>query len=68
MSNRRILILTLSLNGAYLAALFGFVAFRVASGLSPMPEGYSFLMMCSAVTVPAICVGLGNFLRLRRHA
>ncbi|OAI44329.1 hypothetical protein AYO42_00860 [Rhizomicrobium sp. SCGC AG-212-E05] len=68
MSNRHIVILSLSLNAAYMAALFGFVACRVTSGLSPMPEGYGFLMMASAATVPALCGALGNFLRLRQHA
>lgn len=67
MSNRRILILTLGLNGLYMAALFAFVASRMLSGLSPMPEGYGPLVIGSAVIVPLACIGLGNLLRLRRN-
>lgn len=68
MSDRRIILLTLSINGAYLTALFGYLAFRVMSGLSFMPEHYGPLIAASAIIVPVACAGLGNFLRLRRNS
>jgi len=68
MSDRSIIRLVLSLNGTYLAALFGFISFRLASGLGPMPQGYAPLMIGSAIAIPIVCIGLGNFLRLRRDA
>ena len=67
MSNHRILILTLGLNGLYMAALFTFMASRILLGLSPMPEGYGPLVIGSAVIVPLVCIGVGNLLRLRRN-
>ncbi len=68
MSNRKITALVLSLNGAYLALLFGFFGYRLLSGLSPMPEGYGPLAMGAAAAVPFASIGLGTFLRHRRDA
>jgi hypothetical protein len=68
MSNRQIIALVLSLNGAYLAVLFSLMAYRLLSGLSPMPEGCAPLVMGSAIVIPIASGGLGNLLRLRRDA
>lgn len=66
MPDRPIIALTLGLNGLYLTALFGFIAVRLLSGHAPVPEGFGAVVMGSAVSVSMICIGLGNFLRLRR--
>jgi hypothetical protein len=67
MSDRQIIALTLGLNGIYLVALFGFVTFRLVSGLSFMPDGYGPLATASAIIVPTACIGLSNFLKQRRN-
>jgi hypothetical protein len=68
MSDRRVIALTLGINGLYIASLFGIVGFRFLTGLTPVPAGNGPLIMGSAVFAPVTCIGLGNFLRLRRNA
>jgi hypothetical protein len=68
MSDRNIRTLVLSLNAIYLATLFGFIGFRLVSGLAAVPQGYAPLLIASAIAIPMACIGFGNFLRLRRDA
>lgn len=67
MSDRRIIALTLGLNAVYLAGLFGFVALRLSSGLSPIPTGLGPFVFASTALAPIAFGWLGNFMRMRRN-
>jgi hypothetical protein len=68
MSDRQIVVLVLGINSVFLTAIFGFIGVRLLSGFSPVPAGYTPLVLGAAVIVPISCIGLGNFLRLHWNA
>jgi len=67
-SDKSIIAIALVPNGIFVAALLAWMAWRLASGLAPLPHGASPFVMGLCAIVPMACAAVANFIRLRRDA
>jgi hypothetical protein len=67
-ANRAIIFFALAPNVVYVAALTGLMLWRMASGLQPLPQGATSIVMGLSIAVPMASVAMANFVRLRRRA
>ena len=68
MSNRWLTALAIAPNVVYVIGLFTLAAWRMASGLQPLPNGSTAFVMAMSTVIPVASVALVTVLRLRRDA
>ncbi len=68
LSNRAITALAIAPNAAYVIGLAGLMAARLWSGLEPLPNGATAVVVALSVFVPLACIAAATVVRLRRDA
>ena len=68
LSNRAITALAIAPNVLYVIGLMSLMATRLWSGLEPLPNGATTVVMALSVCVPVVSVAAANIVRLRRDA
>ncbi|HEX2817366.1 MAG TPA: hypothetical protein VHN39_13290 [Phenylobacterium sp.] len=67
-SDKSIIAIALAPNLIFCLGLFGWMAWRMASGQAPFPHGATPYVMGLCAIVPMACVAVATFIRLRRDA
>jgi hypothetical protein len=67
-SDKKLISRALAPNLAFVCAVGGLMAWRIVSGLSPLPHGAMSVVMALAVAVPLGSAIFANAMRLRRDA
>jgi hypothetical protein len=66
LSNGAIVALAIAPNAMYVIGLVGLMAARTVSGLAPLPNGATPLVMGLSAVIPLASVAVANLLRHRR--
>ena len=68
LSNRAITLLTIAPGAIYVTALGSLMATRLLSGMDPLPNGTTPVVIGLSAVIPIASIAFGTVLRLRRDA